>query len=344
MKRKLFGLTVLVLCLLLSCAVAYASDTTCTLTASIPEVTIKLDETTVVEFEISGSIPSGATAVATRGERICDISWGENRRSENGVILSLNITGILLGETPLTVSIEDHEEIAATITVNVINEPGIISFMGMPWDITPEEFEQALRDNGLEFTSSITSGLSDTWFRFEGMPFEPPYSSDMEIRSKSYSYKSSKNTEYRSYPLVKVAGYTVDYIYAKFKPSYSFERKKVGEPYRLARASYSIYESDIPKEMTVWEAYDDLTAKLTKLYGEPKGSEKGSFYTVKTTWWHAEDGTGVSLTMRSSIGVYSIEIEYGVADESAYLNNIYAIRQWEKQQVVDGLSDDMGGL
>ncbi|MCR4884640.1 MAG: hypothetical protein K6A68_13795 [Clostridiales bacterium] len=305
---------------------------------------MKLDETTTVEFELTGEIPEDALVTAKRENAICDLSWGNNRKSDNGIIMSLNITGILVGETPITVCFKERNDIGVTITVKVINEPGTISFMGIPWDITPEEFDQALQDKGLEFTKKANYSSSDSWFRFEGMPFEPPYSSDIEIKSKSFSYKSSKNTEYRSYPLVKVAGYSVDYIYAKFKPSYSYERKRVGEPYRLARASYSIYESDIPKEMTVWEAYDDLTAKLTKLYGEPKGSEKGSYYTVKTTWWHAEDGTGVSLTMRSSIGVYSIEIEYGVADESAYLNNVYAIRQWEKQQVVDGLSDDVGGL
>lgn len=345
MKRKLIGLISMAICLLF-CAVAYATGETCTITASVPEVTIKLDETTFVEFEISGTIPEESIVVATISEKICDLSWGENRRSENGVVGSLTITGILPGETLLTVSIENHKDIAATIKVKVVNEPGMISFMGIPWDVTQEEFEQALRNNGLMFTSSTneSSVRSDIWFRFEGVPFEPPYTYDMEIRSKSYSYKSSKNKEYKTYPLLKVAGYDVDYIYAEFKPSYSFAEKKVGEPYRLARASYVIYESDIPKEMAIWEAYDDLTSKLTKLYGEPTGSEKGSSYTIKTTWWHAEDGTGVSLLMHSSILSGNIEIEYGVADESAYLNNIYEIRQWEKQQVVDGLSDDFGGL
>lgn len=343
MRQKLLGLIVMVLCLL-SCAGALAAGDACTLNASVPEVTIKLDETTAVEFEISGSIPAGATAVATRGERICDISWGENRRSENGVVLSLNITGILLGETPLTVSIEDHDDIAATIMVKVINEPGIISFMGIPWDVTPEEFDQALREKELDYTRTSNYHSFDDWFRFDGIPFEPPYSYDIEIKSESYSYRSAKNTEHNWKTLTKVAGYPVKSIKAEFKPSYSYERKTVGKPYRLARASYDIWSSDIPKEMTVWEAYDDLTAKLTKLYGEPTGSEKGSYYTVKTTWWHASDGTGVSLIMTESIGTYSIQIEYGVADEKNYLNNIYAIRQWEKQQVVDGLSDDVGGL
>ena len=342
MKRTLLCVATIILCLF-ACTIANASDT-CTITASVPEITLKLDESAVVEFEISGSIPKGATAVATRGERICDISWGENRRSENGVVMSLNITGILLGETPLTVSIEDHEDIAATITVKVINEPGIISFMGIPWDVTPEEFDQALREKELDYTRTSNYHSFDDWFRFDGIPFEPPYSYDIEIKSESYSYRSAKNTEHNWKTLTKVAGYPVKSIKAEFKPSYSYERKTVGKPYRLARASYDIWSSDIPKEMTVWEAYDDLTAKLTKLYGEPTGSEKGSYYTVKTTWWHASDGTGVSLIMTESIGTYSIQIEYGVADEKNYLNNIYAIRQWEKQQVVDGLSDDVGGL
>jgi len=343
MKPKLLCLILSVLCLF-TYSTANATGNPCTITASVSEITIKLDETIVIEFEISGDIPKGARATLTREKRICDVSWGKNRRSTNGVVMSLNITGILLGETPLTVSIVDHEDISTTIILKVINEPGAISFMGIPWDVTPEEFDRALQEKGLEFTKTTNYGLSDSWFRFDGIPFEAPYSSDIEISSKSFSYKSSKSTEYRSYPLMKVAGYTVDYIFAKFKPSYSFERKKVGGPYRLARASYKIYETDIPKEMTIWEVYDDLVSKLTKLYGEPTGSEKGGIYTVVKTWWHAKDGTGVSLVMTSSIGLYSIDIEYGTADEKAYLNNIYAIRQWEKQQVVDGLSDDVGGL
>lgn len=344
MKRKLLCLAPIVLFMFLF-SVAYASPKPCTITTKIREVELKIDESTVVEFDLNGIIPDDARIIATFDRAICDVSWGENRTSPTGMISQLNITGVQFGESPLYVYFEGHEDAVTSITVKVINEPGTISFLGIPWDITPKEFEQVLKDKGLEFTSNYNISTSDYWFRFDGVPYEYPYTLDMEIKPCSYTYRSSKNTENSFFPLLTVAGYSVKSIEAEFKPSYSYSNKRIGEPYRLARATYSINEYDIPKQMTIWEVYDDLTAKLTKLYGIPTGSKKEKTFYLQTTWWHAEDGTGVSLKLISmSIVGYSIKIEYGVADESAYLNNVYAIRQWEKQQVVDKLSEDVNGL
>lgn len=46
MKRTLLCVATIILCLF-ACTIANASDT-CTITASVPEITLKLDESTVV--------------------------------------------------------------------------------------------------------------------------------------------------------------------------------------------------------------------------------------------------------------------------------------------------------
>lgn len=311
------------------------------ITPSEAEVIIKPDQKTVIEFELTGNVPSNAYVNAHLDDHICDFDWQEeNRQSKNGVIMAIDLTGLSIGETSLIVNLENHEEVKATVTIKVISDPGTINFRGIAWDITPEEFDQALLNDGIEYEKKNNYLTTvDTWFRFTGIPFEAPYSYNLKIKPESFTYSSKTDNA-----LTFVAGYSTRSIHAEFKPSYSVEKMTIGEPYRLARASYTIWNSDIPKKMTIHEAYQDLVDKLTKLYGEPNGSEdNSSSYRLKETWWHAKDGTGVALTLHHQAINY-ITIEYGTADESEYFNNIYTIQQKEKQQVKDSISDNLDGL
>lgn len=311
--------------------------------SSCSDCKLNVNETVTLEIEIVGLTQSTQIIAKANNQYLCDLDWGKMYKTDKGGALPLIIHGRAVGQTDIKIYLVDHEDSFTIIHIDVVGTKGIITFMGIDWDITPEEFDHILLSKSIEYnkTSNILF-YPDKWFRFDGIPFEPPYSYNMEVPSKSYRYESTKSTKSKSFPFMKVADYNVSQINATFKASYSIKSKKIGAPYRLARAEYEIWDDAFPKAMTAFDVYEDLINKLSSLYGNPTGSENSSNYLIKKTWWHASDGTGVSLQLYESIGIYHINIVYGVADEAAYLNDIFVIRQWEKQQITD--SGNTNGL
>ena len=262
---------------------------------------------------------------------------------EKDIIVGTVHQAYLVGKTKICALCYQQDKLEnITGEQNKSKEQSKIKFFNIDWNITKEDFDKALTEKGIKYTCSQNYVPFETWSRFDGIPYSAnPYS--IEIPNKTYTYKSTSNTDYHTYPLVKIAGYEVNQINAKFKASYSIEAHTIGEPLLLSRAEYSYFV--IPSQLTVQDVFDDLKSKLTSLYGDPTGEENNrNSYFIKRVWWYAEDGTGVSLRLTSDLITESISIEYGLADETEYFKDINAIQEWQKQQLLNNNSNNLNGL
>ena len=230
-------------------------------------------------------------------------------------------------------------------------KPETIKFMGLDWLITPEQFENTLTEKEIKYRTeySSTGEQTDYWFPFVGMGYGIYEHNNYKIPYYTATYYPPKkaNGDVLGTYITTVAGYKVDYITTQYGPSYSIEQLKVGKPYRLMRAKYNISSYDLPKKVAAVDAYEDLKAKLTSVYGEPtyQTDKKDGNY-LRLSYWYAEDGTGVALDIFyiSLWNICSIEIQYGIADDRNYINDILGIYETQKQQTIDSNLQNTDGL
>lgn len=227
-----------------------------------------------------------------------------------------------------------------------------IRFLGMDWWITETEFEEALFSKGFNITKDYSRPNEDYWFRFAGQPVDVYYvdgKSLPDIPRLKKNYKpNAVNGSTLHQSICKVAGYDVSSIDARFLPSYDMNRLVLGNPYRLARVQYSIDAYDLPKDITIYDAFYDLKAKLTSLYGEPTyfsdKPEGGYSGTMRLAYWVSSDGTGVSLEVYHLTYMADyIHIEYAV-DDGEYVRDIHRILIKQKQQKIEDNSHNTEGL
>ena len=121
--------------------------------------------------------------------------------------------------------------------------------------------------------------------------------------------------------MTKVAGYDVSTIEANFAPSLS--GSSLGRPYILMNAAYHINGYQFKKlSTTIDDAYSDLYAKLSKLYGTPVKENVDSF-TAADALWLSTDRSAVRLSLTKMGSTSWIEIEYGDVGDEEYLMGLF---------------------
>lgn len=309
-------------------------------------ITVLCGEETRVDLKIQGY--TGILDLGVYGTQstldICSLKWGIPSDTGDCTVVPLIITGISMGSTKLKVYSKNNENCYTLIDVDVVMNQQMIRFMGVDWYITKEEFDSVLETRGIDFNkiAALPRQSFSHWISFSEMPFRYN-NTDIDYKDYLSYYESRYKSNNKDNPITTVAGYDVYEFTAKFVPSIS--GNKIGEPYRLLRAEYEIEEKGIPDNLSLRDVYADLSDKLIKLYGSPykKGGSKLGFIEDYVCWL-AEDGTAISMERHDTGILEYITIEYGVADDVVYINQLYDIIRQTKQSTINQNSENYEGL
>ena len=133
------------------------------------------------------------------------------------------------------------------------------------------------------------------------------------------------------FPENDVAGYSMNYIksYFLYEPDENGMLVRDHEHGRFCAAFYSLKFNDDESTAAAW---DDLTAKLTRLYGDvdETASEK------KINVWRGADGTMVVLGVKKATNPF-IEIRYSFEGMDELIQNAQAAVEHEFSLLTNGL-------
>lgn len=187
-----------------------------------------------------------------------------------------------------------------------------ILFKKIPWGTS---YTDAVKQLGNISMRDIRE--TEYWHTMDDFMYTEGGFSDYNAKIGGYAYASSSSLEGE-----KVAGYDIDdlYMYFVYVPGDDGLLIRDEDHTALIYAYYKIN----PKDLTA--AYEDLTAKLTKLYGDVDGTQSDSFLiTDNQNLWNGAEGTMVSLVSRDyeSTGTKEIYIKYGFSGAEALMQKAY---------------------
>lgn len=186
-----------------------------------------------------------------------------------------------------------------------------ITFRDIPWQSTPLEFVSVLEEEGTYFKDINAWSASSDFTEIKSSYFDVPKWSVSNVPIyRLERFNGEKKT------VCVVAGYDVERVNACFLPVYSDDTINIRdmENSQLYEVKYII--KNFPLGTTIDSAYDDLSARLTELYGDGEDAS-GETY-ERACHWSGENGTSVSLCRGSSASVFGISIPATLSIEYRY--------------------------
>lgn len=219
-----------------------------------------------------------------------------------------------------------------------------ISFRDVPWFCTESEFAARLKADGINAERYTDERITSwVWTSAYG---EKEWAYMIPQYIARYHDGDGDDT------MLYVAGYPVASIHAYFLPNCDEEKLIIG-PASTAQFTKAYYHIDSNvREDGAYRSkeniYNDLVAKLTKVYGEPTASgiktSGGLKEDIYTCWW-VEGKTGVSVVNHNKSTVpVDIDIVYDYLLVKDYAMKLDRIREGLIKAKDDAQSSNVDGL
>ncbi len=228
-----------------------------------------------------------------------------------------------------------------------------ICFRDIPWLSNESTVIKTLKKQGIITADMDLSDLRNDWVQswdpFAGCEYingiKANHSTKIvygRVPQTNYFFGNPYALRLGQKPVCQVAGYDVSTVRVYFLPrvKVSSNGSKTYDTSDLVfvRAAYNI---ELEYKPSSEEAYLDLRAKLTSLYGEPVADNPRMDY---NTYWHSPDGSGVYLWYSDYGSSHNVFIEYAyyndedmVAELDSIQRAIELAAETEKRNSIDGL-------
>lgn len=205
--------------------------------------------------------------------------------------------------------------ILSSISVCAENEPAKqITFRDIPWYSTKTEAEKILADGGATAEDGIWENYA---YRMSGIDW---------IRSMGRNDFVDGGGFHGTYSGVNVAGYDVSDTYACYIFTID-EQGNINKTVDDAQFYFGWYTFDSNDFADGEEIYNDLSEKLTSLYGEGVSDTENKYHSTVT--WHDDENNQIRLLLgnKNTEGAYEryVTLGYMAADAEDRLDEIEAI-------------------
>lgn len=175
-----------------------------------------------------------------------------------------------------------------------------ITWLGIPWGSSPEEALPILAEKGVIKEEILQYRKLD--YSYCSFLFPGEIERDGPFAPKSFDTKACKWYLWETEIISQIAGYDVNYISLNYSDD--------GEQQNLLTIGIA-FDTKQKKE-----AFEDLTQKLTKIYGECESTVYNPL-DFRTNTWYGKNNTVVCL-----IGDYDLNLFYSVTNAKEILDQI----------------------
>lgn len=223
------------------------------------------------------------------------------------ILLTATVASICLN--PIVVCSASETESIASDTVDSI-EKNEISFRGIPWWLTKIETEKILTDSGAQIESAA---FENNILRMGGIDF---------INTTSGSDRVDGGGIVSRYSGIEVAGYKPSDTYACYIYEMG-ENGSINKSKEDALFYFGWYTFDSNDYVDGEGVYNDLSQKLTTLYGSGEANDESDYFTTIT--WHDSSNNQIRLLLGGKNKDYKyVTLGYMAADADSKLDSMQA--------------------